>query len=275
MNNMINQNRQLIIGIFGVILIMILLYPYSSNLKENEISVGIYYVYHFENDLQLNWYDDVDAATKIAEGRLNSLNLLDGYHVTFQIGSTYRLEDVEFGKGAATPEFDQSKLMNKIIQGLINPKSSFMNEKYDSNITVLVFPLAKCVSRQYTIVSGKGSTPVFLSYNALLAEIHFERYILEHEILHTFGLPDRNCDEGKNCEYPDDNLSIMEINPQKFYLSRGDHLSFTTDRLNPIDLSTVAIRKGSDKLPRPYIGEDGFCPSGIKTTREWRLIHGE
>jgi len=272
---MIDQNRKLIIGMFGVLFISMLLYPYPSNLADNEISVGLYYVYHFEDDLSPNWYEDTAVASKIAEERLNSLNIFNGYYFTFQIGGAYRIEDVEFGHGTATPEFDKTKTMNKIMQELIDPQSNFLEEKYDSNITILVFPLSKCVSRQYSIISGKGSSPIFLSYNAILAEIHFERFILEHEILHIFGLPDRNCDEGKNCEYPDDEISVMEINPQKFYLSRGDYLRFRTDRVNPINLSTVATRSGSDRLPRPYIGEDGSCPTPVLPTREWRLIHEE
>ena len=275
MNNMINQNRQLIIGIFGVILIIILLYPYSSNLKENEISVGLYYVYHFEDDLSSNWYGDANAASKIAEERLNSLAIFNEYYFTFHIGGAYRIEDVEFGHGAGTPEFDVNKTMNQIMQKLIDPQSNFLEEKYDSNITVLVFPLSKCVSRQYTIVSGQGSTPIFMSYNAILAEIHFERFILEHEILHTFGLPDRNCDEGTNCEYPDDELSVMARLPEKLYLSRSDYLSFNIDSVTPIDMSVVATRDGSDKLPRPRINDDGSCPGKIVPTREWRLIHGD
>jgi len=272
---MINQNRKLIIGIVGVLLILILLYPSSSNSGEKEISVSLYYVYHFEDDFTPNWYEDTEEATKIAEERLNSLNLFNGYYFTFQTGGEYRIEDVEFGHGAATPEFDQTKTMNKIMQGLIDPETRFLEEKNDSNITIIVFPLSKCVSRQYTIVSGKGSSPIFLSYNAILAEIHYERYIIEHEILHTFGLPDRNCDEGKNCEYPDDEISVMEVKPEKFYLSRSDYISFRFDRVNPIDLSVVATRSGSDRLPRPYISDDGSCPIPITSTREWRLIHGE
>jgi hypothetical protein len=271
---MIDQNRQLIIGIFGVILIIILLYPYSSNLKENEISVGLYYVYHFEDDLSSNWYGDANAASKIAEERLNSLAIFNEYYFTFHIGGAYRIEDVEFGHGAGTPEFDVNKTMNQIMQELIDPQSNFLEEKYDSNITVLVFPLSKCVSRQYTIVSGQIATPIFMSYNAILAEIHFERFILEHEILHTFGLPDRNCDEGINCEYPDDELSVMGRTPEKLYLSRSDYLSFG-NFLTPIDLSVVATREGSDKLPRPRLNDDGSCPGKIIPTREWRLIHGD
>jgi len=270
-----NQNKRLIVGMSGVILILVLLYPYSSNLEESEISVGLYYVYHFEDDLPLNWYSDTNAASKIAEERMNSLDLLNGYYFTFHIGDVYRIEDVEFGHGSATPEFDEHETMNQIMQELIDPKSNFLEEKYDSNITILVFPLSKCLSRQYTIVSGKGSYPIFLSYNAILAEIHFERFIMEHEILHTFGLPDRNCEEGKNCKYPDDILSVMAENPEKFYLSRGDYLSFRMDRVNPINLSIVATRSVSDKLPRPYVNDDGSCPSPMNPTREWRLIHGE
>ncbi len=272
---MIDQNRQLIIGIFGVILIMILLYPYPSNLKENEISVGIYYVYHFEDDLLPNWYSDINVASQIAKERMNSLDIFNGYYFTFHTGGIYRIEDVEFGNGAATPEFDENETMNQIMQELIDPKSNFLEEKYDSNITVLVFPLSKCVSRQYTIVSGKGSYPIFLSYNAILAEIHFERFIVEHEILHLFGLPDRNCVKGEHCKYPDDTMSVMEKNPERFYLSRGDYLDFRTDRMNAIDLSVVATRSGSNKLPQPHIDEDGSCHSPVKPTPEWNLIHGE
>ena len=70
-------------------------------------------------------------------------------------------------------------------------------------------------------------------------------------------------------------MSVMERNPERFYLSRGDYLDFRTDRMNAIDLSVVATRSGSNKLPQPHIDEDGSCHSPVKPTPEWNLIHGE
>ncbi len=257
-----------------MVLILLLLYPYSSGLEDQEISVSLYFIYHFDEDLFPSWREDAIAATTIAEKRLNALNLFDDYYFTFSIGDVYQIHDVEFGNGAATPEFDENKTMNLIMQELIS-STNFIETEGKSNITVLVFPLSKCLSRQYTIVSGKGSTPIFLSYNALLSEIHFERFVLEHEILHIFGLPDRDCDTGKNCEYPDDAISVMEIKPQRFYLSRSDYLDFRIDLVTPIDLENVVTRSGSNKLPRPFIDENGDCPISVKSTIEWRLIHGD
>jgi len=261
-------------GFFGVVLISLLIYPYPSEVKDQEISVSLYFIYHFEEDLLPSWHEDAVSATTIAEQRLNSLNLFDDYYFTFSIGDVYQIHDVNFGNGTATPEFDENMTMNLILQELIS-STNFLETEGKSNITILVFPLSKCLSRQYTIVSGKGSTPIFLSYNALLSEIHFERFVLEHEILHTFGLPDRDCDKGKNCVYPDDAISVMEIKPLKFYLSRSDYLDFRTDLVKSIDLENVATRSGSNKLPRPFIEENGDCPISVKPTIEWRLIHGE
>lgn len=258
----------------GIALILLLIYPYPSQLEDQEISVSLDFIYHFEEDLLPGWQDDAIGATKIAEERLNSLNLFKGFHFTFTIGDTYRIYDVQFGNGTATPEFDENMTMNLIMQELVS-SSNFIEMKGNSNITILVFPLSKCLSRQYTIVSEKGLTPIFLSYNALLAEINFERFIIEHEILHLFGLPDRDCDAAKNCEYPDDVISVMARNPQKFYLSRSDYLDFEIDDVKSIDLVTVSTRSGSNRSPRPFINEDGTCPDNVKSTREWRLIYGD
>lgn len=265
------KDRRILIGIIGIILITLLLYPSST--EDKEISVGLYFIYHYEEDLLPNWYEDASKATKIAGERLNSHALTDDYYFTFNVGDVYQVNNVVFGNGSAIPEFDGNKTMNLILQDLIS-YSDFLEIEDKNNITILVFPLSKCISRQYTIVSAKGSTPIFLSYNALLAETHFERYILEHEIFHTFGLPDRDCSAGKNCEYPDDIISVMARTPMRFYLSRSDYLDFRIDRINPIDLVTVSNRNGSERLPRPYINEDGSCPTNVKSTREWRLIYG-
>ncbi len=269
------QYRRLFAGSFGVLLIVGLLYPYPSPVSDREISVGVYYIYHFEDDLFESWREDISSAMDIAVGRLNGLDLFDGYLFTYEVAGAYRVDSVEFGHGSATPEFDENRTMNRILLDLLSPLSNFKEAKDVFNITIFIFPLAKCVSRQYAIISGKGSSPVFLSYNALLAEVHFGRFTIEHEILHKFGLPDRKCSDGFKCRYPDDVLSVMAEHPEKFYLSRGDYIDFKVDGIGEIDLSDVANRSGSSRSPRPFIHEDGSCPSSVKSTREWRLVHGE
>jgi hypothetical protein len=266
--------QNIYVATVGIILITGLIYPYSMFEENRKITIRVNYLYHYDDDLLERWKNDFSEAMEIATNRLNQLNLFQGYEFDYIIGDSIQIESVVFGRGSATPEFDENRTMNKILSELISPEKGYKSENLDQNITIFVFPLAKCNSRQYAIVSSKGSSPVFLSYNAILAEIHFERFIIEHEILHKFGLPDRKCSEGINCKYPDDHLSVMAELPQKFYLSRGDYTVFAVDNLNEMDLQDVANRSGSSKSPRPYIEEDGSCPRSIKSTREWRLIYG-
>ncbi|MFQ6134805.1 MAG: hypothetical protein ACE5KU_03190 [Nitrososphaerales archaeon] len=269
------QYRRFFVGSFGALLIVGLLYPYPSSVREQEISVGVYYIYHFEDDLFESWREDISGAMDIALGRLNGLDIFHGHRFTYEVVGAYRVDSVEFGRGSATPEFDENRTMNKILMELLSPISSFREERGLYNITIFVFPLAKCVSRQYAIITGGGSSPIFLSYNALLAEIHFDRFTIEHEILHIFGLPDRLCSDGVNCRYPDDVLSVMAEHPDKLYLSRGDYVDFEKGGLGEVDLLDVATRHGSSKPPRPFIHEGADCPESIKPTREWRLVYGE
>ncbi len=275
MRSLKTQSRNVLVGTVGLLLIAGLLYPSPAPVKLQEISVGVYFIYHFDDDLFDSWRDDVSAAMNIALDRLNGHDIFDGYRFTYEVESAYKVESVEFGRGTATPEFDENRTMNNILMELISPLSSFGAERGQHNVTILVFPLAKCASRQYAIISDKDSSPVFLSYNGLLAEVHFDRFMIEHEILHTFGLPDRNCSEGKNCKYPDDPLSVMAEHPEKFYLSRGDYVDFKKGGLDERALLDIATKSGSSRSPRPVLHEDGSCPPSIKSTREWRLVYGE
>ncbi len=269
------QKHRYFIGSFGFLIILGLLYPFPSSIEDKEISIGLYYIYHFEDDILDDWREDISTAMDIALNRLNELDLLKGYKFVHEVVGAYRVNSIEFGHGSATPEFDENRTMNIILLELLSPLSAFKNERGLFNISIFVFPLAKCTSRQYAIISGQGASPIFLSYNSVLAELHFDRFTIEHEILHTFNLPDRNCSEGMNCEYPDDVMSIMAKNPEKFYLSRGDYVEFIPGGLREIDLFDIATRNGSSKAASPFIQEDGSCPSSIISTREWRLVHGE
>jgi hypothetical protein len=256
-------------------LILGLLFPGGVAVEKSEFSVGVYYLYHYDKDLIGGWREETSEAMGIALGRLSGVAILSDYRFTYRVVGAFRIDSVEFGNGTVIPEFDGNRTMNRILDDLLSPGSTFQSAERDFNLTIFVFPLSKCVSKQYIVVSDKGVSPIFLSYNAVLAEIHFDRYAIEHEILHTLGLPDRNCDEGIRCTYPDDPLSVMAVHPEHFYLSRGDYVDFQRQGLNKIDLTDVAVRQGSSKLYDPRLGEDGACVGGLKSTREWRLVYGE
>lgn len=269
------MNRRFFGGLFGVLLILGLLYPYPASTEVREISVGVYYLYHFDEDLVEGWQDEVSEAMEIALDRLNGLDLFEGYGFSYEVVGAFRIGSVEFGGGGGIPEFDGNRTLNRILLELLSPVSDFRRLQREFDVTVFVFPLAKCVSKQFVVISEEGTSPVFLSYNAIVSELRFGRFVIEHEILHKFGLPDRDCEDGLNCRYPDDALSVMAKHPRRLYLSRGDYADFKREGLGETDLFDTAIREGSSKPYRPYLDADGTCPRNVKPTKEWRFIHGE
>ncbi|MBI2937271.1 MAG: hypothetical protein HYY22_03610 [Thaumarchaeota archaeon] len=269
------MNPRLLGGCFGTLLIVGLLYPATLPAPRQEFTIGIYYLYHFDSDLPVGWRENISAAMDTALSRLNTVDLLDNYHFTYKVADALRINKVEFGNGTKIPEFDGNRTMNRILQELISPDSGFQKENTGFNLTIFVFPLSKCISKQYSIISTEGISPIFLSYNGILAETHFNRFIIEHEILHTFGLPDRRCSDNTNCRYPDDNRSVMAEHPAYFYLSRSDYDNIKPEGLKELNLRDTANNHITTKPYDPRLEEDGSCPSGIKATREWRLVHDE
>ncbi len=261
-------------GCIGALIIVGLLYPATLPATRQEFTIGVYYLYHFDSDLPTGWRENISAAMDIALSRLNNLDSLGNYHFTYEVVDAYRIDKVKFGNGTKIPEFDGNRTMNRILQELISQDSGFQKENMGFSLTLFVFPLSKCISKQYSIISEEGASPIFLSYNGILAEIYFNRFIIEHEILHMFGLPDRRCDDNLNCRYPDDSRSVMAEQPAYFYLSRSDYANIKQERLKELNLRDIANDHITAKPYDPRLGEDGSCPSGVKTTREWRLIHG-
>jgi hypothetical protein len=267
-------NPRLIGGCLGVLVILGLLYPTALSAPKQEFTIGIYYLYHFDNDFTTGWRENISAAMDIALNRMNILDSLDNNHFTYKVVDAFRIDTVEFGNGTKIPEFDGNQTMNRILQELVSPDTGFQKENVGFNLTIFVFPLSKCISKQYSIISPADASPIFLSYNGVLAEINFNRFIIEHEILHMFGLPDRLCSENINCSYPDDNLSVMAEHPMHFYLSRSDYANIKRESLKQLDLRYLANNHITSKPYDPRIDENGSCPSGVKSTREWRFVHG-
>lgn len=267
------NNRVLWSG-FCILLIIGLLYPATSTTERRQFTIGVYYLYHFNDDLPAKWRENVSAAMDIAIARLNNVDPLDNYQFTYQIVDAFQIKTIKFGDGSNIPEFDSNRTMNRVLQELLSPDSGFQATDNNFSLKIFVFPLSKCISKQYTIISANTASPIFLSYNAVLAEINFDRFMIEHEILHTFGLPDRLCSQGTNCHYPDDNRSVMAEHPAYFYLSRSDYAELKHNGLIQVNLLDLANRPESAKPYDPRLQDNGSCPSGIKPTREWRLIYG-